>query len=318
MAAVTGGSWSVSATIVLSVASQSCAPLLQQVVMTNSVIPKTSLVFAEQLVYLIGGFVLSGFECIRPAAYVAFLPAAVCFVITNIFTLQAVNALGAPQFALLNQLCLIGTALLQRALCGRRRTPLEWLALCQLVLAMCVFMHLNQPEEDNSGTTKPQAPDAAPRDLMKGLLYMAVVVPMSSIATVLMESQLKRSPATPFAAQMHQLSFFQAVFAFSFAAYEGFGLTVTNWSTLAGVLVVVCGARGSLSGLTVKVLDAVFNQIVCLFSILISYFVSVFGFGEIFKPVVLVQMMVIIMSVLLFVLAPKDPVGDGSAEKKYE
>ena len=103
------------------------------------------------------------------------------------------------------------------------------------------------------------------------------------------------------------------MFAFSFAAYEVFEETVTNWSTLAGVLVVVCGARGSLCGLTGKLLDAVCNQIVGLFSILITYLVSTLGFGESFKPVVLIQMMVIITSVLLFVLVPKDPVCNGSA-----
>ena len=78
------------------------------------------------------------------------------------------------------------------------------------------------------------------------------------------------------------------------------------------MLVVVCGARGSLCGLTVKMLDAVCNQIVGLFSILLTYFVSTLGFGEIFKPMVLIQIMVIIMNVILFVLVPNDPVCNGS------
>lgn len=312
------GSLTAAAVMVVAVAVQASVPLLQEVVAKNSRIPKTAVVFGEQLIYLIVGFILSGRQCLQPAQYLAFLPSAVCYLIANICTFHAVNALGAPQFTLLVQLCLISTAVFQRVLRGRRRTPLEWLALFQLVLAMCVFMHLNQPSDDRGGTKQHQASDAAPRDLVKGLLYMAVVIPSVSMASVCMEMQLKRKAATPFAAQMHQNSFFQALFAFSFAAYEGLGMAFANCSVMVVILVLLLGLRGFLSGLTVKVLDAVVNQIVGLFSILISYFVSVFGFGEIFKPVVLIQMIVIIISVLLFVLAPKEPISNGISDGSKE
>jgi len=311
------GSLGIAAAMVAMVVVQTTAPLLQEVVAKNSLIPTSAFVFAEQLTYLTGGFIFSGRECFQPAEYLAFFPGAICYVIANLCTFQSVNALGGAQCALLSQVCLISTAMLQRVLCGRRRTSLEWLALFQLVLAMCIFMHLNQPD-GSSSVTKQQVSDAAPRDAVKGMFYMAVVISTLSMATICTETQLKRKAATPFAAQMHQNAFFQAFVAFFVAAHEGLGMAFSSCSVMAVVLVVVLAGRGYLSGLTMKVLDAVVGQIVGLFSILISYFVSVFGFGEIFKPVVLIQMIVIVISVLLFVLAPKEPIDNASKEKKVE
>jgi len=247
-----------------SLVVQTVVPVLQEVVTKGSDVPPSTLMAMESLSYVGIGWLVAGSSCIQPRRYVAFLPAAFCSYVASLLNYTAVKELGAPLYAVLNQLTLLTTAAVQRGCMGRQRSPAEWLALLQLVA-------------------------------------MGFIIPAQSVASVWMELQFKRPGETPFFAQLHQLNFFQLTFGISVAAYDG--MRFTGWSMTVPVLIACCFGRGTLGAVTVKRMDALVNQIVNLGSILCVYLVNCVFFGHAIDQRVLLQMLVILMSVVLFLIS---------------
>jgi len=281
--------------LVSSLLAQTIVPVLQAAVTKGSNIAPSSLMAMESLSYVGIGWLVAGNSCIQPRRYIAFLPAAFCFYVANLLNYTAVKELGAPLYAVLNQLTLLTTAAVQRGFLGRQRSPAEWLALVQLVIGMSVFVLL-QSSVDNQ--------DANSGSLQNGLLAMGFIIPAQSFATVWMELQLKRYGDMPFFAQLHEINFFVLTFGLSVAAYDSMEKSFfTGWSITVLVLVACCFGRGALGTATVKQMGALANQIVNLGSILMVYLVNCLFFGHAIDQRVLLQMLVILMSVTLFLLS---------------
>jgi len=107
------------------------------------------MVLAETMSYYIGGLVLAALagglgglrHCLRPARYVAFLPASAAFSASNFLTYVAVRGLGASQFYLLVQLRVAVLAVFARFSSGVRQPVITWFSLCQLAAGMFVLVY---------------------------------------------------------------------------------------------------------------------------------------------------------------------------------
>lgn len=137
------------ALVVTTVLVDATAPLLQERASRGRGFEGADMVLAETMSYFLGGLALavasgglSGFwRCVRPARYVAFLPASAAFSTSNFLTYVAVRGLGASQFYLLAQLRFGVLSVILRLWSGVRQPPLAWLALVQLAVGMSVLVY---------------------------------------------------------------------------------------------------------------------------------------------------------------------------------
>lgn len=251
-AAMNGGVPSAQVVLICAtVLVDALVPLLQEQASKRQGFESSSMVLAETMSYFLGGLFLaicvSGISgvrrCIRPARYVAFLPASFAFSSSNFLTYIAVRGLGASQFYLLAQTRVVLLAVILRFWNGVRQPPLAWLAMVQLAVGVVVLVWYKSTNSEadtcsigpfvgNAGNAssmsfvalhgagagklstrmaKKLAEVAAERTaFIAGLLSLFGVVLTSGCGFLYLEWQLKAHSQDPLYVQLHQMNSFGA------------------------------------------------------------------------------------------------------------
>lgn len=227
----------VSATVIVD----ALAPLMQEKASKQVGFSSSDMVLAETGSYFVGGLLLallvdgaSGLEkCVKPARYVAFLPASAAFSTSNFLTYMAVRGLGASQFYLLAQLRVAILAIAHRIRTGVAQPNIAWMALMHLATGMLVLVWYksNFPDCSTPAVFGPLTSErtASMEDSEKtvwrsefvlGFVALAGVVISSAFGFLYLEWQLKLHAQDPLFVQFHQLN--------SFGAAAALGIHVRN------------------------------------------------------------------------------------------
>mmetsp|Transcript_90224 Transcript_90224/g.291711 ORF Transcript_90224/g.291711 Transcript_90224/m.291711 type:complete len:432 (+) Transcript_90224:96-1391(+) len=231
--------------VVATVIVDALAPLLQEQASKRAGFESSSMVLAETMSYYLGGLLLAiltygsdGIHiCVRPARYLAFLPASFAFSTSNFLTYVAVRGLGASQFYLLAQLRLAILALVHRWRTGIQQPLVAWLSLVQLAFGMvvlvwykstdaggdCSFPGASAASAANSAASVGVASRASQAHaegvasehaaFVAGIFALVGVVLTSAFGFVYLEWQLKLHASDPLFVQLHHMNSFGALAA---------------------------------------------------------------------------------------------------------
>lgn len=258
------------------------------------------LVMCETGAYVVGGLLWACLErgreglrnCVRPARYLAFLPASLAFFAMNFLQYPSLRVFGVVNHALLCQLNLAVMAVILFLWKNQRFLPVQWASLAHLSLGL-LFLVLSAPSAVALG----------PEQLSFGLLAVAACIGASAFASLYLEATLKASAADAIFVQLHQMNLVQAVSALALflqglAAHPATAVALSPQT--AGFLALAV-TRGALMSLMLKKAGSLANGLVGLGSIICIAALQLFVDGR--EPVGMGLQATIIMSVVNYLYA---------------
>lgn len=260
------------------------------------------------IAFLFGG--MDGLrQCWDVAPLKIFSAIAIAYAFGDFLEMVSMGAMGGATYQILLQSKLIITALLMWALRGQMQTKLQWNVLVTIMIAMCAFVLVDMGDAaSGGGGFKPI-----------GLLFVFVKVVFSCLCAVLTEKYLKKYKDSPIYAQVAMLKFSwfwtSLGLCYTFDAGVRSNGIFDQWDGRTILVAFSWIFKGWTTFIVLKQLDSVLKNIGEATAVLVIYIFDVAiadsvselipVTGKDFKLPVFLLVLVVVLSVSTYTLAPK-------------
>lgn len=233
---------------------------------------------------------------------------AVAYAFGDFLEMVSMGVMGGSMYQILLQSKLVITALLMMVLRGQFQSTLQWNVLMTIMLAMCAFVLVDQSGGGGGGGIP-----------LIGLFFVFVKVVFSCLCAVLTEKYLKQYNDYPIYAQVAMLKVAWCATSFGLAFAFDPGVRANgvfdNWDGRTVLVAFSWIFKGWTTFIVLKQLDSVLKNIGEATAVLVIYIFDVAIAdsvsdlipvkGKEFKLPVCLLVLVVVLSVSTYTLAPK-------------